>query len=234
MQAVILAAGRGTRMDELTTALPKAMIDLDGKPLLEYKLDALPSSVNEVIVVIGYLSDAISSHYGGEYHGKKIRYAVQQELNGTAGALWSAKDMLEDRFMVLNGDDIFTSEDLEKCAEDSRNWKLLVQQMPEMHRAGAVVLNENAKITDILEGDRGMEPGLASTNSFTLDKRIFTQQMSEKEPGSHEYGLPQTVIAASKVLGVELEPIFTLDWIQINYPADLTRATLALKNRQKT
>ena len=243
MQAVILAAGRGTRMEELTTAVPKPMLLVDGKTLLEHKLDALPDEIQEAVIIVGHLSDVIKMQYKSTYRGRTLTYVEQADLNGTAGALWAAKDVLsagggsasggKDRFLVLNGDDIFTTEDLKKCAEESGSWKLLVQQMPEMRRAGSVQLDENANITGIIEGDFGVGPGLASTNMFALDKRLFTQPLIPKQEGSLEYGLPQTVIAAAKALGIKLEPVFTTDWIQINAPGDLTKAAEILKKTKK-
>jgi UDP-N-acetylglucosamine diphosphorylase / glucose-1-phosphate thymidylyltransferase / UDP-N-acetylgalactosamine diphosphorylase / glucosamine-1-phosphate N-acetyltransferase / galactosamine-1-phosphate N-acetyltransferase len=73
MQAVILAAGRGTRMNELTTAVPKPMLDVGGKPLLEYKINALPPEVEEVILIIGYRGNVVRAHFGGSYNDKHIR-----------------------------------------------------------------------------------------------------------------------------------------------------------------
>ena len=127
MQAVILAAGRGTRMNELTTAVPKPMLDVAGKPLLEYKLDALPDFVEEVVLIIGYKGDVIQAHFGDLYNGKRILYVEQETMNGTAGALWCAKDLFHERFLVMMGDDIYMKEDVDRCLEDSESWKLLVQ-----------------------------------------------------------------------------------------------------------
>ncbi len=233
MQAVILAAGRGTRMEELTTAVPKPMLVVDGRTLIEHKLDALPDEIQEVVLIIGHLSDVIKTRYQGSYRGRTLTYVEQTELNGTAGALWAAQSVLKDRFLVLNGDDIFDSEDLKKCTEESSSWKLLVQQIPEMHRSGSVQLDDNANITAIIEGDFGTEPGLASTNMFALDTRLFSQPLIPKQEGSLEYGLPQTVIVAAKALGVRLEPVFTTDWIQINAPGDLVKAAEILKKGKK-
>ena len=233
MQAVILAAGRGTRMEELTTAVPKPMLVVDGRTLIEHKLDALPEEIQEVVLITGHLSDVIKTRYKGSYRGRALTDVDQGDLNGTAGALWAAQDVLKDRFLVLNGDDIFDSEDLKKCAEESSSWKLLVQQMPEMHRAGSVELDDNANIAAIIEGDLGVEPGLASTNMFALDTRLFSQPRVPKQEGSLEYGLPQTVVAAAKALGVRLEPVFTSDWIQVNAPGDLTKAAEILKKAKK-
>src|SRR3990167_11171308 len=106
MQAVILAAGRGTRMVELTGEIPKPMLPVGGRPLLEYKLDAMPDEIDEVILVVGYQGSVIRKHFGERYGNKRIQYVEQKELNGTAGALWSAPPPFPHRFLLLIGDDI--------------------------------------------------------------------------------------------------------------------------------
>lgn len=233
MQAVILAAGHGTRMEELTHAVPKPMLDLDGKPLLEYKLEALPRDVDEVVIVVGYLADVIKGYFGSRYHDKKIVYVEQKDMDGTAGALWAAQSVLHDRFLVMMGDDIYTKEDIEACIAEGDMWRLLVQEISEMHRAGSIELDENALITDIIEGDKSREKGLASTNMYLLDTRVFSCPLIPKQPDSLEFGLPQTVVQGAKKLGIRFEPVFTNTWIQITSPKDLIYAAEILKNRAK-
>lgn len=233
MQAVILAAGRGTRMDELTMATPKPMLPVAGRPLLEYKIDSLPEEFTEVILIVGYLKDVIKRHFGAVYGNRKIEYVEQGELNGTAGALWAAKDTLRDRFLVMMGDDIYTREDIEACIAKENAWTLLVQQLPEMHRAGIVRLDAEGRIVEIIESSiedmERLEPGLASTNLYVLDTRLFTAPLLPKHAGSLEYGLPQTVVNAARTLGIPFEPVFTDKWIQITAPNDLVRAAEMLK-----
>jgi bifunctional UDP-N-acetylglucosamine pyrophosphorylase/glucosamine-1-phosphate N-acetyltransferase len=233
MQAVILAAGQGTRMEELTTEVPKPMLDVAGKPLLEYKLDVLPSEINEVIIIVGYLAHTIRAHFGSAYDGKHITYIEQEDRNGTAGALWQAKDVLKDRFLVMMGDDMYAREDIKACIADGDTWRLLVQQMSEMRRAGDVQLDADANIVAIIEGDKRDAPGLASTNMFLLDTRIFSCPMVPKQEGSLEFGLPQTALAASKSLGIRLEPVFSDKWIQVTTPKDLARVAEILKKTRK-
>ena len=233
MQAVILAAGRGTRMDELTTAIPKPMLEVAGKPLLEYKLEALPDSIDEVVLIVGYLGEVIRRHVGALYQGKRIVYAEQERMDGTAGALWRAQSLLRDRFLIMMGDDIYAKEDVERCLEDTPSWKLLVQELPAMHRAGSVRLGDDGLIAGIIESkeedEARVEKGLASTNLYVLDTRLFSCPLVPKHEGSLEYGLPQTVAAAAKELGVPFEPVFTQKWIQITAPNDLVRAAEMLK-----
>jgi len=237
MQAVILAAGRGTRMVELTEAVPKPMLDVLGRPLLEYKFEALPDEIDEVIIVVGYLGSVIQKHFGGSYAGKRILYVEQEELNGTAGALWDAREILKDRFLVMMGDDIYARADMEACIAEGNVWRLLVQQLPELYRAGRVELDAEGNIVDIIESSKEDEmrkaTGLASTNMFLLDTRIFEAPLVPKHAGSLEYGLPQTAIAASKSLGIRFEPVFTDQWIQITAPKDLVFAAERLKEIKK-
>ncbi|MDE2022012.1 MAG: hypothetical protein KGI71_03865, partial [Patescibacteria group bacterium] len=179
----------------------------------------------------------IRRYFSDHYHDKKITYIEQKDLNGTGGALWLAKDMLHDRFLVMAGDDIYAEEDVEECLHPSQSWKMLVQEISEMHRAGSVVLGDDGNIADIVEStqetESRMEPGLASTSLFVVDTRLFTCPLVPKLPGSHEYGHPQTIVAAAKKLGVTLEPVFTDKWIQITAPKDLVEAAKILKNRPK-
>lgn len=232
MQAVILAAGHGTRMRELTASSPKSLLQVAGRPLLEYRLDALPDSVDEVIIVVGYLGAMIHERFGDDYAGKRILYAEQEERHGTAGALWSAKDILKDHFLVLMGDDMYGRADVAKMAQ-AKQWAMGVHETHSLKEGGKVVLDSKDRITNIVEGQHDGKPGLMSTNLFLLDTRIFSQPLVPKAPGSPEYGLPQTALAAAEALKIPLEAIPATSWILINSPEDLKKAEELLK-RQRT
>lgn len=224
MQAVILAAGRGTRMGELTETTPKSMLEIAGKPLLEYKLEELPDEVDEVILIVGYFGSVIHNYFGGMFGDKRILYVEQENpVGGTADALWSAKDILNGRFLVLMGDDLYDKEEIEKCLR-ADGWIELVQHRDEIRQKGKVVVDKKANITDIEEGDHGTESGFLGTNLFVLDDRIFSCEMVPKAEGSKEYGLPQTVLAASKTLGVPFRAVEGKRWFEVTAPDDLKKA----------
>lgn len=227
MQAVILAAGKGTRMKELTLSVPKPMLEVNGKTLIEHKLDVLSPEVTEVILIIGYQGDVIREYFKDEFGGRKIRYVEQEDLNGTAGALWLARPFLTDRFVVMMGDDLYSRKDVEACFA-SPEWSVLVEKTDTMASGGRMVMDESGNIVDIVEGEHtGF--GLMNTNMFGLDPRLFECSMVPKALGSNEYGLPQTVLAASKDSGIALAAVQATFWIQVTAPEDLEKAEVALQ-----
>jgi NDP-sugar pyrophosphorylase family protein len=231
MQAVILAAGRGTRMGLLTEKTPKPLLEVDGKTLIEHKLDELPEEVEEVIIIVGYLGSKIQERIGGSYRDMRILYEEQDVLDGTMGSLSRAKGLLSGRFLVMMGDDLYCREDIEACIAIP-DWVMLVHETESMNPGGRIIADESGAILNIEEGNHDGEPGLANTNLFVLDTRIFQYPMIPKSAGSTEYGLPQTVLAASKEGGIPFESVKATFWFQITEPGDLSKASEALKARQ--
>lgn len=230
MQAVILAAGRGTRMKELTDTVPKPMLLVNGKSLIEHKLDALPAEVTEVILIIGYQGAVIREAFGDTFEGRTMRYVEQEELNGTAGALWQAKDLLTDRFVVMMGDDLYAKEDVRACFA-SPDWSVLAEELESMRSGGKIVTDDTGAITAIEEGNHEGVPGLMNTNMLVLDPRVFAYPLVPKAPGSDEYGLPQTVLQGSRESGISLRPVPASFWVQITAPEDLDEAARILSGR---
>jgi bifunctional UDP-N-acetylglucosamine pyrophosphorylase/glucosamine-1-phosphate N-acetyltransferase len=113
MQAVILAAGEGTRMGPLTDATPKPMLPVAGRPLVAHTADAaVDAGVEELILVVGYHAEAVRTYFGDSYRNVPVTYAVQSEQLGTAHAVRAAEDAIEGPFAVLNGDDLYDRESL--------------------------------------------------------------------------------------------------------------------------
>ncbi len=117
-QAVILAAGFGSRLRPITDSLPKAMVPIGGKPLLEHHVERLRRfGVREFFVNLHHLPDVIRNHFGdGSRWGARITYAQEPEIRGTAGGLKSFESELDDAFFVLYGD-VFSLLDYRRMAE---------------------------------------------------------------------------------------------------------------------
>ena len=209
-------------MGVLTDTLPKPLLKIGEKNLLELKFDILPASIEEVIVVVGYLGDKIQETLGAVYKGKRVRYVVQSNpAGGTADALWSARDMLHDRFVIMMGDDLYSATDLEACSAVP-DWGLLVSPMEGARSGGNVHFDLQGTIGSIEEGEH---EGVwyACTNLFVLDSRIFATAPVPKAPGSSELGLPQTVLFSAQKQGISIQAVPATGWIQITDQADIAR-----------
>lgn len=106
-QAIILAGGLGTRLKPVTETIPKPMVEINGKPFLEYLLENLKKyGITKIILCVGYLGNKIEEYFGnGNRFGLEIKYSYEQELLGTAGAVKNAEKLIEtENFLVLNGD----------------------------------------------------------------------------------------------------------------------------------
>jgi len=107
LQAIILAAGRGTRLKAKTDTLPKAMIEIAGKPLLEYSLQALvENGITDVIMVVGFRHETITRRFGTQYRGLKIHYVLNDNYAGS-GSMYSlalVKDIIADEILLMESD----------------------------------------------------------------------------------------------------------------------------------
>jgi bifunctional UDP-N-acetylglucosamine pyrophosphorylase/glucosamine-1-phosphate N-acetyltransferase len=109
--AVILAAGESTRTRPLTLYRPKPLITLLDRPLLAHILDELVGLVERATLVVGYRADMVEAFFGTSYRGIELRYAHQQQVNGTAGALL-AVGKIDEPFFLLYGDNLIAREDI--------------------------------------------------------------------------------------------------------------------------
>ena len=113
MKAIILVGGEGTRLRPLTCNIPKAMVPILNRPFLEHLVRYLEKhGVRDIILAMGYLPDPIQSRLGdGAEFGVRMTYMVEESLLGTAGAVKNAESLLDEPFIVFNGD-ILTEIDL--------------------------------------------------------------------------------------------------------------------------
>ena len=109
MKAVILAGGLGTRLQPYTNSLPKPMLPLGEKPILEYLIEWVrKNGVKEIVLCVSYLRKKIEDYFGdGEKFGVKIEYAVSNKPLATAGQLKTAEKFIDDTFVCLYGDSIY-------------------------------------------------------------------------------------------------------------------------------
>lgn len=118
MKVVIMAGGKGTRIASVNSELPKPMIPIFGKPILEFEIECLKrQGYTDIILVIGHLGYCIREYFGdGSSFGVCINYVEEREPLGTAGALYFLKESIQEDFLLLNGDIIFDI-DVDKFVE---------------------------------------------------------------------------------------------------------------------
>lgn len=109
MRAVIMAGGKGTRIASVACDIPKPMIQICGKPILQYQIECLrKQDIRDIILVIGHLGDAVKAYFGdGSSFHVNISYIEEKKPLGTAGALFYLKGRIREDFILLNGDIIF-------------------------------------------------------------------------------------------------------------------------------
>jgi len=109
MKAIILAGGLGTRLQPYTTFLPKPMLPLGGKPILEHEIEWLKKNgIKEIVLCVSYLRKKIEDHFGdGKKFGVKIDYAISNKPLATAGQLKTAEKFIDDTFVCIYGDSIY-------------------------------------------------------------------------------------------------------------------------------
>lgn len=120
MQAIILAGGKGERLSPFTVNCPKGMINIEGKPILQYQLEWLKKyKITSIIFACGYLNQVIQDHFGdGSKYSVKINYSIEKEPLGRGGAIKKAWEKItgSDPIIVMNGD-IYTEMDLSKAVQ---------------------------------------------------------------------------------------------------------------------
>ncbi len=155
-KAVILAAGRGTRMRELTADLPKPMIEVRGRPVLQHIVEGLrDAGIRDLLLVVGYRADAVRDFFGdGSRYNVAIQYATQILQDGTGRVVELARDFVGERPFILAYGDILVDPANYKRLVDLPNDVeaiLTVTRGEDVTKGGAVFLNERMEVLDILE-----------------------------------------------------------------------------------
>ena len=218
MQCVILAAGKGSRLRPLTETIPKPLVTVNNKTLLDHIVEAMPSSINELIIVIGYKGEMIKDYCGEKFHGRPVTYIEQKEINGPAKALWLTKDLIKGRFLFMFADDIHGKDDLARAISFSRAILATTSDNPE--RFGVIVRNPDGTIAEMIEKPESPSSNLVATGPMVLDQKIF--EFPPESPINNEYFMPEIIMRYK-----EKYPIAVVEenmWLAIGYPEDIDRA----------
>jgi dTDP-glucose pyrophosphorylase len=155
-KAVVLAAGRGTRMRELTAEVPKPMIQVRGKPVLQHIIEGLrDAGIPELLVIVGYHADAVRNFLGdGSRYSISIQYAAQTVQDGTGRVVDLARSFVGDRPFILSyGDILVDSANYKRVVDISEDIEALitVTRGEDVSKGGAVFVNEQMELVDLRE-----------------------------------------------------------------------------------
>ncbi len=218
MQAVILAAGRGTRMRELTENIPKPMLLLLGKPLLEWKLNNLPSDISEVIITIGYLGEQIKEYFGSEWQGKKIIYVEQTLLNGTGGSMKAVEPHITGPVLVMAGDDLHHVDDITAAVGTSVDEGFIGGLFTrDAELFGLIGRDDNGRLTEVIERPHNLREGFVCISLYMLPEKYF--QYPLVPISETEFGLPQTVALMANDIPVTVYSCKA--WQPVGCPEDI-------------
>jgi len=163
MKALILAGGRGKRLDDLSIQNNKCMTKINGRPAIEYNLDnAVDSGVDEIIIVVGYRAEDIINYLGNKYKNKRLSYVIQWEQRGLVHAIECSKEALAgDDFMLLLGDEIMVNPRHREMIQEFRKGEafalcgiLWVDDKELIRRTYTLIQDESNRIHRLIEKPR--------------------------------------------------------------------------------
>jgi NDP-sugar pyrophosphorylase family protein len=227
MDAVILAAGLGTRLRPHTLTTPKPLLEVKGKPLLDWTLRALPPEVDRIIVVVHYLADRVEQYLRTQSHITTWETVLQKEPRGTGDALRSCRDKVHSpRLLVLNGDDLYGSADLADLAPCSAG--LLVHPVDEPRRFGIAYLRRDGTLEKLVEKPDIEGRHLANTGAYLFPQTVFEIKLTLSSRGEYEITEYVSALAAQQPVRV-IEANF---WLPIG-TIDVWRAAQAMDLDEK-
>lgn len=182
MKIVIMAGGKGTRIATVTDQVPKPMIPIDGKPILEYQIETLTKQgYKDIILVVGHMGSVIHDYFGnGEHYGANIEYITEEQPLGTAGALFFLREVITEDFLLLNGDIIFDV-DIARFSnyhkQQGTTATILTHPNNHPYDSGIIVADEYNVVTDWLhkEDERTWYKNRVNAGLHMLSPKILKQ-----------------------------------------------------------
>jgi UDP-N-acetylglucosamine diphosphorylase/glucosamine-1-phosphate N-acetyltransferase len=242
LKAVVLAAGEGVRLQPVTATRPKHLIELGGKPILEFCLNALKASgITEVVVVTHYIGDAIRRFFGdGVKFGLKIEYAEQAEMLGTGNAVSVVEPYIDNDFVLVYGDLLFAPEavanvvTLFEAENPAAVMAVVPVEKPESY--GIVEVGAGQTVKGIVEKPASSDApsNLANAGIYVFSKEIFNILKRTKVSVRGEWELTDALSLwiedEKRVLAAEISDG---DWLDVGRPWDLLEANSWVLKRMK-
>ncbi len=229
MKAVIMAAGKGERCYPLTLTRPKPMLKIMDKTVLEHNLEQINGLVDEAIIVVGYKKEMIKEKFKKKYKKIKITFVEQEKQLGTGHALMQAEKFINGKFILMNGDDLFSRTDIEKCL--LHDYAILGQEVKDPERFGIIYCDKKI-LKNIVEKSENPKSGFANIGLYILDDRIFEILKNMKKTKRNEYEITTAINEFAKIRKIFCEKVRDY-WLPITYPWNYLEANVFMLNRIK-
>jgi mannose-1-phosphate guanylyltransferase len=187
MQAVILVGGEGTRLRPLTSTVPKPVVPLVDRPFISFMLEWLGEhGIDDVIMSCGFLATSVRNVLGdGSGLGIRLRFVEEPDPRGTAGALKYAESLLDERFLMLNGDvltDIDLSAQIAQHERTGAKATLALVPVADPSAYGLVHLHEDRSVRDFVEkpSPDAIDTNLISAGAYVLEREILELVPAER------------------------------------------------------
>ncbi len=241
MKALILAGGRGSRLNEFTKDKNKSMTELFGKRLIEYNLEhAVEAGVNEIVIVVGYKKEEIMKFVGKEYKGIKVNYAVQKEQRGLVHAIECAREKIGDSdFILMLGDEVLINPRIKKMIKKFKRGDLFaVCSVVEEKDKGSIgktysaMVNEVGRVFRLIEKPRFPINDIKGTGHIVMKNDVL--RYIERTPINMNRGEKELVdmiqLAVDEGKNVRIFRIAD-NYVNINSEEDLRLAEDLIKKR---
>lgn len=217
-QAIVLAAGEGQRLRPFTVTRPKAMLSIADKPILQFVVESLAQNgIRNIIFVVGYRKEQVYDYMGsGEQFGVDITYVTQETQLGTAHALSQVRDMAEDEFLVLPGDNLIEAHTIADFMQIKPE-AVLVKRVSDPVRYGVVNI-DGGEVKDIVEKPKEPVSNVVNTGIYAFTKDIFkfTESILDIPDALNNMIAEGYTIQALETEGTWLDVVYPWDIISLN------------------
>jgi mannose-1-phosphate guanylyltransferase len=200
MQAVILVGGEGTRLRPLTSTVPKPVVPLVDRPFIVYMLEWLARhGVDDVVMSCGFLATAVRNVLGdGSQYGLRLRFIEEPEPRGTAGALKYAEDLLDERFLMLNGDvltDIDLTAQIAQHEATGATATLALVAVDDPTAYGLVRVGDDHAVTEFVEKPSAdqIDTKLISAGAYVLERAVLDRIPPDRNVSIEREVWPQLI-----------------------------------------
>jgi dTDP-glucose pyrophosphorylase len=206
MKALVLAGGRGTRLEEKTTCTNKCLLELHGRPVIEYNLDrAVEAGVREILLLVGHCAEQIINRYGILYKNTPVRYVIQWERKGLVHAIESCiYELGSDDFFLLLGDEVIMGARIRDMIQTFHAEKPFVlcgivhqPELEKISRTYTVLTSEKGRVLRLIEKPRVAVNPIQGTGHCIFKNEILTYiERTPIHPVRGEKELPDLIQCA--------------------------------------